>query len=124
MYNGKPTNATFYLTAIDLMRKKLGSGAIFVVVSDDMGWCRDHLSGSPDVVMAGEGDVSDPGHDLALLSVCNHTIFAYGTFGQTAAMHNPNGITITLNPKSIGYGGDNNMYSGLANDRPNWIMLN
>ena len=27
-----------------------------------------------------------PGEDLAILSLCNHTIFDYGTFGQWAGL--------------------------------------
>ena len=60
---------------------------IFIVVSDDMVWCREHIVG-PDVIYAPDEAVEDTkiGRDLALLASCSHTILTYGTFGLWAAL--------------------------------------
>jgi galactoside 2-L-fucosyltransferase 1/2 len=64
---------------------------LFVIVSDDPKWCRQHL-GATDVVIASKSAE----HDLALLSSCNHTIIDYGTFGYWGAIM-AGGHTISLN---------------------------
>jgi len=50
--------------------------------------------------VSGNGDVDNPGLDLALLGACNHTIFAYGTFGLTGALlaSRPGGYTVIFDP--------------------------
>ncbi|XP_037083884.1 galactoside alpha-(1,2)-fucosyltransferase 2-like [Pollicipes pollicipes] len=54
----------------------------FLVSSDDMVWCREHIVGT-DVVFVGS-DASEA-VDLATLALCNHTILTYGTFGYVSA---------------------------------------
>jgi hypothetical protein len=48
----------------------------------------------------GNGDINNPGLDLALLGACSHTIFAYGTFALTAALlaNIPGGYTVMFDP--------------------------
>ena len=62
--------------AMDWYRKKYNQ-CLFVVVSDDIPWCKDNIKGE-DVVYSNftEGIV-----DLAILSLCHHSIITGGTFG-------------------------------------------
>ncbi|KAF4522122.1 hypothetical protein B566_EDAN012584 [Ephemera danica] len=77
----------------------------------------EYLTGAPDVEIAGTGDTKNPYFDLALLSACNHTVFAYGTYGLTAAMQNPLGKTIVH-----ARGGRRNAIVLLAKMR-NWTLV-
>lgn len=55
---------------------------IYVVVSDDIPWCRVHVTSQrfPVEYVSGSAEV-----DLAILASCNHTIFTVGSFGWWAA---------------------------------------
>jgi len=86
---------------MELMRKILPSPPVFIVTSDDSKWCLQNLQSAPDVFVIGEEN--SPESDLALLSSCNHTIFAYGTFGMTVAMFNADGQTIVFDTGSSEY---------------------
>jgi len=73
-------NATYFMAAMEYYRKKHNQGRSntkFLVVSDDLGWCRANLVGN-DVHMMGGGSAMS---DLALMSQCNHTIIDYGSYG-------------------------------------------
>jgi len=61
----------------------------FVVVSDDIDWCKKNIVG-PEVIYS-EGH--NPGEDMALSSLCDHAIITYGTFGMWISWF-ANGITI------------------------------
>ena len=71
-----------YITnAMTTFRKRHGS-VHFIVCSDDRKWCIDNLTPLPNVT------VSPPGVkeiDLAILTMCDHTIMTMGTFGWWAA---------------------------------------
>jgi len=54
----------------------------FIVCSDDIAWCKTHLSFMGDVSFS-EGH--DAVQDLAILSKCNHTILTHGSFSWWAA---------------------------------------
>jgi len=62
---------------------------LFVIVSDDRQWTSIHAKG-PDVVYAGTGR---PESDMAILSLCSHTIITSGSFGWWGAYLN-NGKTV------------------------------
>ena len=53
----------------------------FVVVSDDQSWCRDNISGK-DVFFS---TLTAPILDMAILSLCNHTVMSTGTFSWWGA---------------------------------------
>ncbi|CAB3365501.1 Hypothetical predicted protein [Cloeon dipterum] len=91
----------FFQAAINWLKKNLQRPLIFVVVSDDRQWTEENIVGnSTDVFLAGSSDWDQPGEDLAILAACNHTIFAYGTFGLTGALlaNRPGGFTIIFDP--------------------------
>ena len=70
----------YLLRAMRFMRKRLGK-VIFVVASDDPYWCETELK-MDDVVFS---TASRSEVDLALLSLCRHTIITVGSFGWWAA---------------------------------------
>ena len=75
----------YFTRAMDYFRKKFPS-SLFVVASDDMDWCRNHLKPiNNDVVFAGNRNTENPAEDMALLAACNHTIISYGNFGFWSA---------------------------------------
>jgi len=83
-----------FQTAMDWFRKNIGGPLIFLIVSDDVKWCKKHLLGPKDVKIASKS----PEHDLALLSSSNHTIIDYGTFGVWGALMT-GGHTVSLNAR-------------------------
>lgn len=59
---------------------------LFVVASDDMDWCQDHLKPvDGDLAFAGNRNAASPAADMALLASCNHSIITYGNFGFWSA---------------------------------------
>ena len=57
--------------------RKLYSNALFIVVSDGKAWCRTNVAGK-DVIFS---IFKEPVLDMAILSLCNHTLITSGTFG-------------------------------------------
>ena len=55
--------------------------AVFVILSDDQKWCKENIKGS-DVIFS---PFTDPIVDMAILSLCNHTIITSGSFGWWGA---------------------------------------
>lgn len=65
------------------------SRTIFVVCSDSMDWCQGALQNRSDVVFVATGR---PELDMAVLSLCEHSIITVGSFGWWAAWL-ANGVT-------------------------------
>ncbi|KAK7869868.1 hypothetical protein R5R35_006674 [Gryllus longicercus] len=102
LYNvSQPAGVPFFVSAAAWLRRALEphERLLLVVVSDDAVWAQEELvpalraAGEADRVgggwaaaWAGNGDPLRPERDLALLAACNHTVFAYGTFGLSAAL--------------------------------------
>ena len=85
-----PVEKEFYFDALNHFRQKF-KNPVFMVTSDDILWAKSAFKTEKDVIIAGLGDVklainSNIGCDLALMSVCNHTIFDYGSFGLFSAL--------------------------------------
>ena len=74
------------------VRSKYGRVA-FLILSDDLEWCRTHLQ-APDVyhVDGNSGEV-----DLAIMSLCNVTIIDYGTFSVWGAILSGGEVVISRN---------------------------
>ena len=75
-------NETFFHDAMSYIRSKHDS-VTFVVVSDDVEWCRQHLHGR-DVLHIGPGNA--PAVDMAIMSLCDMAIVDYGTFSLWGAI--------------------------------------
>eukprot|EP00092_Neocalanus_flemingeri_P005466 GFUD01005895.1.p1 GENE.GFUD01005895.1~~GFUD01005895.1.p1 ORF type:complete len:327 (-),score=49.82 GFUD01005895.1:90-980(-) len=71
-----PVNETYFQAAMQFYRDKYPD-TIFLVVSDDIGWCKEKITGQ-DVFHVEDGS---PGSDLAIMSSCHHSIIDYGCYG-------------------------------------------
>ncbi|MGE9271623.1 MAG: alpha-1,2-fucosyltransferase [Verrucomicrobiales bacterium] len=75
---------SYYRRAMEQMRDRC-SGARFYVFSDDPRWCREHFIGSDVEVVALVGGVTNPFHDMFLMSCCRHHIIANSSYSWWAA---------------------------------------
>ena len=73
-------NKDYLLKAMSWFRRQ-HKDTFFVVVSDDKKWCRDNIPGK-DVIFS---NYTEPMHDMAILSLCNHVVISTGTFGWWGA---------------------------------------
>lgn len=69
-------NVNYIKNAIEFYREKY-SPIKFVIVSDDMNWCDHNIKGA-NIIYSNFTEAAD---DMALLSLCNHTIITGGSFG-------------------------------------------
>ncbi|KAL3871025.1 hypothetical protein ACJMK2_039049 [Sinanodonta woodiana] len=58
------------------------SNIFFIIVSDDISWCKENIKINYDKVFS---KFDDPFIDMAMLSVCDHVIITSGTFGWWGA---------------------------------------
>lgn len=70
----------YFLKAFKYFRDKF-KHLLFLVVSDDLNWCRSNIKDS-DVRFVATGSA---GSDLAFLSQCNHSVISTGSFGWWGA---------------------------------------
>uniref|UniRef100_A0A8C4QGA0 L-Fucosyltransferase n=1 Tax=Eptatretus burgeri TaxID=7764 RepID=A0A8C4QGA0_EPTBU len=85
VWKGVIGDADYLRKAMDVFRTRYAD-ALFMVASDDMAWCMQHVDvARGDVIFVGNNNQAEPQRDLAVLSMCNHTIFTVGTFGFWAA---------------------------------------
>ena len=79
----------YYINAVKKLKNKLGSKAVFLLITDDIPWCQENLlPKSKDLIL-----VSDPsrpekegiGHDLAIMTLCQYSIISRGTFSIWAS---------------------------------------
>lgn len=69
-----------------VFRSKYGSRVIFVLITDDLDWCEKHLTGRrkiEDLYIVSKpltAGIDGIGHDLAVMSMCDHSILSRGTF--------------------------------------------
>lgn len=98
LYNQFPApDLSYYEKAIDLFPKE----AVFVVCSDEINWCKKHLSHIPRTFYFVEGQKSI--EDFYLLTLCDHMITSNSTFSWWAAylIANPDKKIIARTPWSI-----------------------
>ena len=60
---------------------------LFVVITDDVNWCETHLKGKNVFIVSKPNSelFEGIGHDLALMSKCNHTIISRGSFSYLSS---------------------------------------
>ncbi|XP_059088423.1 uncharacterized protein LOC131884607 isoform X1 [Tigriopus californicus] len=81
----KTLKPSYYLHAMEMYREHF-KNVIFIYISDDLQWGKTHLrprTKAGDLYFGGQGSPHEShsiGFDLALMSLCNHTILSYGTF--------------------------------------------
>lgn len=82
-------DANYYLNAIDYF-----SGYKFLVLSDDIDWCKQNFKGNQFTFVENEADYID----LYLISSCAHNIIANSTFSWWGAWLNQNPNKIVVHP--------------------------
>ena len=85
----------FFRKSMEMMRQKHSSpyrDVVFIVTSDNVAWTKSRLGNfsdtffSSDFIRAPPSGPTSLGVDLAVLSLANHTIMDYWTFGLWAAL--------------------------------------
>ncbi|XP_069490154.1 galactoside alpha-(1,2)-fucosyltransferase 2-like [Ambystoma mexicanum] len=118
-WNGVIAGKGYVEKAIGYFRKKYPE-PVFVVVSNDMQWCKKNIDASRgDVYFSGDGIESSPERDFALLCHCNHSIMTLGTFGIWSS-YLAGGETIYLTNFSLP-GPDAKPFPYDRLYRPDWI---
>ena len=85
-FNGEfEITAQYYSNAMKLA-KDMYENVIFIVVSDDLKWCKENLEEENLTYTDNTDSVEGTGMDLALLVACNHTVVSHGTFGFWGAV--------------------------------------
>lgn len=73
----------YILKAMDVYRRRYKDKIFkFIFVSDDIRWCKQNFRGAEFAFSSFE---NSPGKDMALLSLCDHSIITGGTFGWMSA---------------------------------------
>ena len=73
-------------STLNIHRSKYGSKIIFVLITDDLDWCEEHLiyhRKIEDLYIVSKpwkAEIDGIGHDLAIMSKCDHAILSRGTF--------------------------------------------
>ncbi len=88
----------YYRNAMDAARIRL-QNPLFVVFSDDIGWCRREFGAKSDVVFADWNQDGDSYLDLRLMSLCRHAVVANSTFSWWAAFLNRNPKKLVFCPE-------------------------
>lgn len=91
-------NADYFQRGMQYFRRHYGN-VVFLVVSDDMPWCREHLASLSDVIFFPGDDKHPHMLDLALLANCNHTLMTYGTFALSGALLSGGELVISKDPQ-------------------------
>ncbi len=71
--------------------------ALFVVFSNDMGWCKEHLKNLAKEMVFVEGEAHY--HDFYLMSLCKHNIISNSSFSWWAAYLNKNPNKVVVAPQ-------------------------
>jgi len=82
------SNSSYFQRAVNHF-KGIYSHVVFIVLSDDMGWCRANIRGRTVVYALGHSVYED----LAMSSFCDHAIITFGTYGLWVAWF-ANGQTV------------------------------
>ena len=85
-----PLKPSYYLEAMDMYHEFYGGKnkrLLFVVITDDVKWCETHLKGKNVFIVSKPNSelFEGIGHDLALMSKCNHTIISRGSFSYLSS---------------------------------------
>ena len=81
------TQASFYINAMKSFKKNLGSRVVFLLITDDIRWCKNNLPDRKDLLLVSNPKLSTTdsvGHDMAIMSLCQHSIVSRGTFSRWA----------------------------------------
>ena len=87
-------NEKFYIKAMEKFQRQFGAkNVLFLIITDDVPWCEKHFTSIKDLYIVTDS-AADPGsksvdesigHDLAIMSLCQHSIVSRGTFSGWAS---------------------------------------
>lgn len=106
---------SYYTNAIKLFP----TGTTFIIISDDIEWCKEVFVGNKYVFTASHSDVED----LYTMSECSHNIIANSTFSWWGAWLNSNINKLVIYPNKW-FGPGNNHMSTLDLFPPSWVCVN
>ncbi|XP_014214512.1 galactoside 2-alpha-L-fucosyltransferase 2-like [Copidosoma floridanum] len=116
----RPAPVDYYFKAMNYFDEKY-ENAIFVVASDNIGWCKYHLLSADRgkfrriVFISSYEDPRGPGKDLAVLASCDHAIIDYGTYGAFGA--------VLAAGETIVYNVSTHFSTMIAEALPNWKII-
>lgn len=91
-----PCDVSYYLKAIDVMRKRLDNPQFFLI-SDDIEWVKSYFPQSDDYVYV-ENNMGENYEDMRVMTLCKHNIIANSTFSWWGAWLNTHKEKIVVAP--------------------------
>ncbi|XP_071448214.1 galactoside alpha-(1,2)-fucosyltransferase 2-like [Hetaerina americana] len=127
-HNASLAPISYFEEAINIFNHHFigGDKVAFIVISDDISWCRHNIMHLHENIFIAWDPVEGwkektenlagvPESDLALMALCNHTILDYGSFGTWGAL--------LSGGKTIAYGIDGLLSTKIANLLTHWKTL-
>ena len=77
----------FYVKSMNQFKTNLGKKVAFILITDDIQWCKENIPSRKDLFIATDQSLTNNdsiGHDLAIMSLCQHSIVSRGTFSRWA----------------------------------------
>jgi hypothetical protein len=88
----------YYVRASTAMKEKLSGQPQWVVFSDDIAWCKEHMKFLEGALFVDKPDIKDY-EEMALMSKCKHHIIANSTYSWWGAWLNPSKEKVVIAPK-------------------------
>lgn len=114
-------NIDYYRASIDYVKNMVGRDLQFVIFSNDIQWCQQHLLESEDLARSTFVDWNhgyDSYKDMQLMSMCRVNIIANSSFSWWAAYMNEREDRMTIAPKKW-----INLPMSFSIQMPEWILL-
>jgi len=120
----------FYDKAFEIYRSRYNDDShkiIFLAVSDDVEWIKEAMGKHDDVRFGfdfGSPRLNEPdlvGFDLCVLASCDHSIFAYGTFGLWGSLLAGGDVIVSKGLNNETYTEEDEIYSWAS--IPGWLYI-
>ncbi len=93
----------YYVQAIEYIKKQINN-PVFVVLSDDIVWCRENLNLDCNTIFVDWNEGRNSYRDMQIMSLCCHNIIANSSFSWWGAWLNANPKKIVVAPYRFYYG--------------------
>lgn len=87
----------YYQKAVEYIKSNVGN-PLFVVLSDDINWCRENLSLPADSIFVTWNQRNKSYRDMQIMSICKHNIIANSSFSWWGAWLNSNPKKLVIAP--------------------------
>ncbi|MDQ8004975.1 MAG: alpha-1,2-fucosyltransferase [Pedobacter sp.] len=94
---GEICTSEYYNLAITYIKNKV-TAPKFYIFSDDITWCKNHLSDEENMIFVDWNTGMDSYNDMYLMSNCKHNIIANSSFSWWGAWLNSNPTKIVISP--------------------------